>query len=304
MMSTETSPAKSAARRWPRIGCGCFLLWLSVLAPALPAHATPMESAVVTIRFRSAQELAPVVSPLLGPEGRISVDARTNSLVVVDTREAIGRIAALVKRLDRPPVPLRIAVRFGQERSTAVREAEVEGSVSGDGGEVPADRKNRQGLYARLRNDARNEIRSTGVSVTTMSGSPAYVRVGTRVPYRQRIGPLCRRYGGCPEAIRFYRVETGFWVTPVLAGDRIDLKIVPEIADQESGQRVRFAAASTHIAVLPGRWTELGGGQSEQSQSLREILGVSDDVRRSVFSISVKVEKIVGGGSDNEEGSR
>lgn len=87
-------------------------------------------------------------------------------------------------------------------------------------------------------------------------------------------------------------METGFWVTPLPAGDRIELEIVPQIADIASGRRVRFAAASTHVAVRPGHWTEIGGGDNAETNALAEILGVAGTGENDAFSISLKVERL------------
>jgi len=296
MMSTERSPAPVRSPRIskaPSIRVRRFsLLLAAVILAALPARAAALESRVLEIHYRNAEEVLSVASPLLSPAGRISADARTNSLIVVDTEDAIQRIAGLVQRLDRPPAALRIDVRFEQTRSVRRQEAAAEGRVSGNGWQGSTGRTAEDGVQIQVRDKTRTESRRTAFSVTTLAGSPAYVIVGTEIPYRQRRAGICRRYGGCPQAVEFHRVETGFWVTPLLVGDRIDLEIVPQIADIASGRRVRFAAASTHVAVRPGHWTEIGGGDNAETNALAEILGFAGTGQSSTFSISLKVEQL------------
>jgi hypothetical protein len=277
------------------------LLTIAVLLAALPLRADALDSEIIQVRYRTVQELVPIVSPLLGPAGRISADPRTNSLIVIDTAEAIDRIARLVQQLDQPPVALRIDVRFGRRQSANEQTASAEGSLSGDGWQVSSGDGEEDGLHVRLQDRSRRQDQTARVSVSTVSGSPAYIRYGTEIPYLQRAAGVCRRYGGCPPTVAFYRVETGFWVTPRIAGDRIDLVIVPQVADLASGQRVRFAAASVHQAVYPDRWTEIGGVQDRQSSALSEILGASDTGRRGSLSISVKVERLDGQSRADEE---
>ena len=78
----------------------------------------------------------------------------------------------------------------------------------------------------------------------------------------------------------------------MLSGDRVDLEIVPQIADLASGRRVRFAAASTHMAVRPGQWIRIGGADNAETRALAEILGRADAGQSESFSISLKVERV------------
>jgi len=298
MMSTETSipavgenpPAGRGSKRRQFLSTLAAAVLLAVLS--MTAHA--LDTEIIQVRYRNAQELVSIASPMLGPAGRISADARTNMLIVVGTPEAIERIAGLVQQLDRPPVPLRIDVRFGQRRSAAETTAAAEGRLSGDGWEVSTGDDAQDGVRIRVQDRTRREDKTARVSVTTVSGRPAYIRYGSEVPYRERQAGVCRRYGGCPTAVTFHRVETGFWVTPRLAGDRIDLTIDPQIADLASGRQVRFAAASTHLVVDGGRWVQIGGGDERTGAALTEILGVADGEKTAAFSIFLRVERLDG----------
>ncbi len=267
-------------------------LAVAVLLAALPLPATAVESEVIAVHYRAAQDLLPIASPLLSPAGRISADARTNSLIVIDSPEAIDRIVRLVQQVDQPPVALKIEVRFERRQAARERTAEAEGRISGEGRQISSGDGEEDGVRLRVQDRTREQDRTARVSVATVSGSPAYIRYGTEIPYRERQAGVCRRYGGCPPAVVFHRVETGFWVTPRLAGDRIDLTIVPQVADLASGQRVRFSAASVHRIVRPGQWSQIGSGQRVQSGALAEILGASDTAGRGSFSISVRVDRL------------
>lgn len=252
MLSTETSqPAGRSPRRRRGLAAGlpasavlAAALLLSVVAP----KAFALESRVLAVDYRNARELLPAAAGLLSAQGRISADDRTNALVVVDTPAAIERVAALIRRLDRASVPLRIEVRFEKTQQSTQQGAGVEGSASGDGwrleaGTDPPD----DGVRIRVRGRSRTGAESNQMAVTTMAGSPAYLTVGTEVPYRQQRDAVCRRYGNCPSGVEFQRVQTGFFVPPRLAGERVAIEIVPEIADIASGRRVCFAAAADFI---------------------------------------------------------
>ncbi len=294
-MSTETSTGL-------RLGCrptgrrkvaSCLAVLFSLtFFFAFSDSAQALESRIIEVQYRNAKELLSVATPMLSPAGRISSDARTNSLIVVDTPESVERIIELLRRLDRPPIPLRIDVSFQKATDRKRQEVTAEGSVSGDGWEVSRGRSDEDGAHIRIHDRTRTESRSESISVTTLSGSPAYVTIGTEIPYDRQKAGVCRRYGGCPPTVEFHRVETGFWVTPRVSGDHIDLEIVPQVADLASGRRIRFAAASTHVVVRPSQWTKIGGGENVEAAALAEILGAADSERTESFSILLKVSRL------------
>jgi len=57
---------------------------------------------VVSVRHADAASLAPVLQPLISPDGILTVHADTGRIVVVDSRTNTERLAALIDTLDRP----------------------------------------------------------------------------------------------------------------------------------------------------------------------------------------------------------
>jgi type II secretory pathway component GspD/PulD (secretin) len=68
------------------------------------AHALPANAAVKTRAFSpnhaSAQKLASIVQTFVTPEGALSVDERTNSLIVTDVEANLDVIERIIRRLD------------------------------------------------------------------------------------------------------------------------------------------------------------------------------------------------------------
>lgn len=66
----------------------------------------PLESRSLQINYAKATDIATLLgaeaNSLLSPRGRVSVDQRTNKLLIQDTPDVIDRIAALVTELDIP----------------------------------------------------------------------------------------------------------------------------------------------------------------------------------------------------------
>ena len=84
-----------------------FLCFWLILAAALRCSALlAAEVDVIRVQYRRAAELVPVIQALLSVKGTVTVSERTNSLVVVDTPEAIQRVHAYLERFDRPVVAM------------------------------------------------------------------------------------------------------------------------------------------------------------------------------------------------------
>ena len=73
-------------------------------------------------------------------------------------------------------------------------------------------------------------------------------------------------------------VESGFEVTPTLAGNNAHLKIVPRIAyDDRQDAVIRFFGAQTELTVPLGRWVEIGADRAAYATMLFPVvaLGIS-----------------------------
>ncbi|SIO18118.1 type IV pilus secretin PilQ [Salinivibrio sp. ES.052] len=78
----------------------------------------PLSSAVITVNYAKASEVAALIRgqgqgvSLLSPRGAVSLDARTNAIIIRDIDKNIGRIRTLVKHLDVPVKQVEIEARI------------------------------------------------------------------------------------------------------------------------------------------------------------------------------------------------
>src|SRR5699024_310591 len=69
---------------------------------------TPLQTEIVQINYANAADIAKVVesgkgkTAMLSDRGRVTVDARTNSLLVTDTPKRIAGIKTVIRQLDNP----------------------------------------------------------------------------------------------------------------------------------------------------------------------------------------------------------
>lgn len=261
-------------------------VWLFVaLLFALQAVAVPDDIHVITLKHRPAQELIPVIRPLLDPADAVS--AMDYRLLIRTSPKRLANVERVVQQLDVAQRNLTLTVRQGSQ-------AENRGTSQGLSGEVDIGRDARvtlprganddrgaviehQSGDARLRYQTRAERGSASDNRTqtlrVQDGKPAYIRLGQSVPHVKRIISLSGRQLAISQGVEYQNVVTGFEVLPRVQGERVQLDITPRLsslADPASGL-ANFQELRTTVNVRLGEWVDLGG-----------ISGAGENVRRAI----------------------
>jgi len=249
------------------------------------------EVAVIKVNYRSATDILPQVQDLLSPEGKASVDTRTNSLIVVDTKESLAKIESFVASIDKLAEQVKVRFRFQEQGVSTNRDVGASGTVSGEYGSVTIGGDRREGVHVRARDRVVNRRGNTESFISVMSGSSAYLWVGKEVPFTERWVYFTRRYAHIVETVNFQRVETGFEVLPIVAGNNVQIEIIPRISSLERGGRVvRFTEAATTLTVPKGQWVTFGGMSEQSNEVFRDILSYGSSSTNSTLSLSLMVE--------------
>ncbi|WP_348672953.1 type IV pilus secretin PilQ [uncultured Abyssibacter sp.] len=95
-------------------------------AQAQKEQLAPLRSEIVQINYAKASDIAGLLTSestsLLSERGRVSVDARTNTLLINETREKLGEVRSLIERLDIPVRQVLIESRIVIANSDFTRE--------------------------------------------------------------------------------------------------------------------------------------------------------------------------------------
>jgi type IV pilus assembly protein PilQ len=86
----------------------------------------PISTRIIPNSFSKANEIEPRARDLLSERGKISVDTRTNVLIVQDTADVIDRIERLVRALDTQTPQVLIEARIVEASSTYAREIGIQ----------------------------------------------------------------------------------------------------------------------------------------------------------------------------------
>jgi type II secretory pathway component GspD/PulD (secretin) len=281
-------------------------MWVAVAGLAM-AQATVIE--VIPLRYRTAQEVIPIVQPMLAREG--SVSGLQGQLIVRTTPANLEEIRQILARIDTAPRQLLVSVRQDADASGSRSGAEVSGSVGGEHGRVtipPQSRDPRGGtvvlrdgddrLKARVVESRSAERDRTTQSVRVLEGREALVQVGTSVPVRER---QVRRtvVGGqvveqVVEGTQYRNVATGFYVLPRLAGDVVTLDVRPqrETLSSEIRGGVNVQSVVTTVSGRLGEWIEIGGIGQDSSGQQTVLLGRTATSTRDARRVLLKVEEV------------
>jgi len=291
----------SGAWRWL---AGLILVALASIA----AHAQNTVLEVIPLRYRMAQEVIPIIQPMLAREG--SVSGFQGRVVVRTTPANLEEIKRILASLDTAPRQLLITVRQDAEAGRSRSAAEVSGSVGGDHGRVTvAGSRDPRGGNVVLR-EGDDSVRlqvleGTGSqsdrntqSLRVMEGREAFVRIGQSMPVRERQVQRSVVGGRVVEQVvetaQYRDAATGFYVLPRVTGDRVTLDISSqrETLSKQAHGGVNVQSIVTTVSGRLGEWMEIGGLGQDASGQQSVLLGRTTTATRDNRRVLIKVEEV------------
>ncbi|MFZ9528576.1 MAG: secretin N-terminal domain-containing protein [Burkholderiales bacterium] len=281
-----------------------FALLLAFLLAGAALAQTTVE--VIPLKYRKADQLIPLLKPLLGREASIS--NFQNQLVIRATPAELAQVKRVLAGIDTQPRRLLITVRQDADVSGSRREAEVSGSIgnnnarmtvpgsgSREGGNVVL-REGDDRLRARVVDSSQAGGERTAQTVQVLEGYSAFIRAGESQPVRNR-QVLRTMVNGqwvdrVVETTDYREATTGFNVRPHLQGEMVTLDIDPqrESFDEQRRGAVNVQRVSTTVSGRLGEWMDLGGITEERSNDSSGILGTRSVRSSDRRGVQVKVE--------------
>jgi type II secretory pathway component GspD/PulD (secretin) len=283
-----------------------YIFWLGIavaclLVPA-PGHATD-KLETYELQQRKADELIPVIRPLLPPGSAINGQAYT--LVVRGNDAAHATVRQILRKLDGKLRNLRISVRFSAPVGTHSEASGVRirlhtgndsAQLNAEAGKTPSRRGatiDIQGKDVSVRagheQTDRTAIEDSDYHVRVLEGREAFIQTGSSIPYRsQTIYP-----GGARQSsIQFHDARSGFYVRPRLNGEQVLLDILPHQQQPARHGRIDTQQVQTTVSGMLGQWIELGGVSTTRQHNSSQALHSRTDTFNKNTSIFVRVEII------------
>jgi type II secretory pathway component GspD/PulD (secretin) len=255
--------------------------WLALLSCAFAAAAALAQSLeVIDLQHRRAEEVIPVLQPLLEPGGALT--GKDYKLFVRASAANVKQLRQALAQLDRQPRQLFVSVRRSTQQEIERERASVSGTVRT--GDHPAGN-----VTVRATDDSARD-RNTGVaSVKVIEGNAAFISSGASVPIITAIAAGGGRRPWAAAASSYRNIGSGFVVTPRIANSEVVLEIEQQDEQLDNGN-IRTQSLATQVRGPVGAWIALGGISESSSSTRSGILSREYATHADQRSIWVKVE--------------
>jgi len=271
-----------------RLSC---ILWLALLAQA----AVSQSLEVIDLQYRTAEEVIPILQPLLEPGGAIT--GKDMKLFVRTSVANLAEVRSALAALDKAPRQLRVFVRRSTQQEIEREGVQVSGTVRGTNAAVSVNEPPRAATGASVRATQSDATRSgNGVAmVQVLEGDAAFISSGETTPVVTAVaGGGGRRRGWAAAEFEYRNLSSGVLVRPRITGDRviIDISQRSERASERDSGRVETQALETQASARPGEWMRLGGIEEMRSSRDRGIATRQYSTSSDTLSLWVKVEVV------------
>ena len=275
-------------------------VWGCVLAQSMVLE-------VIPLKYRTADQVIPIVQPLLPRDASIS--GLQNQLVIRTTPANLEEIKRVLASVDAMPRRLVITVRQDADVAASRRDAEVSGRVGSDQARVvvPGSSERRGGTV--VLQDGDNRVRArvfdtqsvesdrNAQTVQVLEGNSALINAGRSVPVpRRRI--VRNVVGGrvveqVVEDVEYRDVVSGFYVRPRLTGDTVTLEVSPQhdTVSRDMPGAVNVQRVVTTVSGRLGEWIELGGLGQDHAGQRSVLLGLTSRAGSDTRRVLIKVEE-------------
>jgi type II secretory pathway component GspD/PulD (secretin) len=280
-----------------------LLSFAGLLAWALATYAQETVLEVIDLKYRSADQIVPMLKPLLAPGGTIS--SLQNQIIVRTTPQNLAELRKVLDAVDSKPKRLVISVRQEMAQASSASKTEVSGSIGTDGARVtiPPSRS-KPGATAQVRKgddvaraqvfSSQSEATNNGVqTVQVLEGNEALVSVGQSVPVRSSSVARTPQGTQISESVDYRDAVTGFRVRPRLHGDQVTLEISSrnDSASSNRSSTLNIQHVDTVVSGKLGEWMEIGGIDQSRAQTetgtLSRRSGSASDERKVFLKVDL-----------------
>ncbi|MGH8670646.1 MAG: secretin N-terminal domain-containing protein [Burkholderiales bacterium] len=252
---------------------------------------------VITLHYRDADEIIPVIQTMLGEHG--TVTALQKHIVVRSSPRELAQIRALVQRLDSAPRQLLITVRHDGGFNDGETAARLSGRA-GIGEDVTLtladDTADSRGIV--VEGDARifssrgaTQDRRTQ-TLRVLEGNAAFIQTGSLLPYRQRGVAVSGGGAVVVDELRYRDISSGFYVVPRIDGRRFTLNISPQRETLNTAGVIDAQRLGTVVSGNLGEWIEIGGAASQDQNQTHGAVYSTHTTNSAQRSIWIRVEDV------------
>jgi len=215
---------------------------------------------VISLRHRTADQVIPVLRPLLEPGGVLS--GQYNQLIVRTSPGNLAQIRAVLDSIDQPARRLTISVRFDNAQQSARSGVETDARISNRGSSA----------NVRIEDSRSSRGEQVDQRIQVLEGGQAYISTG--------------------ESRNYAQTGSGIAVVPRVSGNNVTLDIGAQQEAFTRGGAIQGERVVSTVSGRLGEWIDLGGASSASSRSDSGILSYRERTTTGNRGIWVKVEEL------------
>lgn len=268
---------------------------------------TVQADSITTIKLsnRPAEEIIPIVKPMLGSEDAIT--GQGYKIFLRSSPQTLAQVKEMIDALDIAAKTLQISVFQGSTRDLSA--LGISGSIQVESGDASVDigtsgNKNGDsgGSITYSTNNGSGNINSTTTrmrlednpihQIRVTEGTEAYIETGEQIPYFSGTNWIV------PEAVvggvEYKDVTTGFYVLARIHGDNVTLQVSPFKNSQGNsrGGNIEIQNANTTLTGRIGEWLLIGGVTEQLKRVQSGTASYSSTQSRNNESILIKADLV------------
>ncbi len=215
---------------------------------------------VISLRHRTADQVIPVLRPLLEPGGVLS--GQYNQLIVRTSASNLAQIRAVLDSIDQPARRLTISVRFDNAQQSARSGVETDARISNRGSSA----------NVRIEDSRSSRGEQVDQRIQVLEGGQAYISTG--------------------ESRNYAQTGSGIAVVPRVSGNNVTLDIGAQQEAFTRGGAIQGERVVSTVSGRLGEWIDFDGVSSTSSRSDSGILSSRERTTTGNRGIWVKVEEL------------
>jgi type II secretory pathway component GspD/PulD (secretin) len=268
------------------------------------ALADPIQT--IQLRHRPADEIMPVIKPLLGPDD--SLTGQGYQLFIRTSEKNFEQLKQMVSKLDAAAKMLLISVFQGNDRE--LRALGVSGNFqyqdsNAKVGLGSSDKSAKRGADVKYstRNasagahsfSTRGRLSDNPIHQLRISeGSEGYIETGESIPYFSGSYWRGGRHGIVETGVDYKDINTGFYVLPRVHGEQVTMDVSPykQSQSRKRGGDIETQSAGTRITAELGQWLPIGGVSGQTQRSSTRVGSYESTQSRDNASIWIKADLV------------
>jgi hypothetical protein len=257
---------------------------LAVFLVSWAALAQSLET--IELEHRTAEEVIPILQPLLEPGGALSGTGYT--LFVRASSANLAQLKSALAQIDREARQLRVFVRRGSATAQTDQTLAAGGAVHSTRTAASERTQSRSRVSVGASSSTLRIADDAVANVTVLEGSSAYIATGASVPLVTAVAHGGRR-GWRALSTQYRDLADGFLVTPRVNGERV-VRDVEQRAETLRDGAVHTQSLATQLTARLGEWISLGGVDTSSGATQSGVLSRRHSTASDSQHIWIKVE--------------